>query len=218
MTKRPFELLEGFHQALHKLPLIPMFTKAQNQWDIILQKSLAFYENKALLNEYIQNDLNANESNYLNKHLSNLPKIDHELSYDWDCLLFPHDDWNHCLLQALIDYEQLTLEEENFIQYLFKSQLSIYQVKNVYFDQGMLILEDIFTHQSYRVFDEILLLDAFLGLENTYLFTRLIPVSDAWILAAFEHVIDAQAISSLSCTDISFSHQMADQLWHDLNQ
>ena len=46
--------------------------------------------------------------------------------YEWDQLLFPRDDKPHSLLQALIDYEQLTKEEEIFVSHTLTSYLINY--------------------------------------------------------------------------------------------
>ena len=124
----------------------------------------------------------------------------------------------HSLLQALIHYEQLNKEEEIFVNQILPSKLSVYEIIDYQLEDGIVILKDIFLHQQHLVYDELLLLDTCAHIHSKYLFTRLLPVQNYWIMTPFEVYVDNSTIQALKKSSHQFDLQVRNQLWKTLHR
>lgn len=206
---------DEYLQKSNHFALSPLMQHAQQIWDSILQKAILFYSTPSLLSQFLQNDINNEHEFTIFKQLSAKLNTDGYIySYEWDQLLFGRDDMPHSLLQALIHYEQLNKEEEAFVNQILHSKLGVYEIIDYQLDDGIIILEDIFLHQQHLVYDELLLLDVCANIHSKYLFTRLLPIQNYWIMTSFEIYIDDSIIQALKKS----SHQFdLNQLWKTLH-
>lgn len=206
------QLLSQLFQELSMTPLSPIIKHAQSKWDTIFQKAITFYNDETLFDQFYINEIEGSSYTSTFSYLTSYFNEDgYALSYEWDCLLFGSDQLPVSLLQALIDYEQLSMEEETFVTQIRSSKLSIFEMKDIHFDEGYVILEDIFTHTQHRVYDSLLLLDASMQHDSHYLFTRILPVQNEWILAGFEELIDKTMIEPLKKRYSHFTMQCKDE-------
>ena len=211
------QLYDEFLQQANYFSLSPLMQHVQVIWDHILQKAILFYQDNTLFSQFIHNDIKDSQERTLWLQFISKLNSNDIYHYEWDQLLFPRDDKPHSLLQALIDYEQLTKEEEIFVSQILHSKLGIYEIIDYQLDNGIVILEDIFLSQQYLVYDELLLLDVCTGIHSKYLFTRLLPIQNHWIMTPLEVYIDSATIQALKKSSLQLNTQTCDQLWKTLH-
>lgn len=212
------QLFNTLKESFNDLSIMPLYEHAQKQWNTILQKAILFYHDKALFSEYCLNDVLEEERQDLLQLVLTFSNEGYALRYEWDQLLFPCVNRHHCLLQALIDYELLSKSEITYVHSLLHSVLGVFQLKGVHKEYGYVILEDIFNHHTYRVYDEVLLLDALVSDHYDYLFVRLLPLQTEWMLGSFEARVPFAIVDNWKKEHFNHKKEAYDALWSLINE